>query len=331
MSERSRHRDAILARRALYLTTALSALGCPSRDEPPTDPVETAATARTHGKRQKKKEATLPANTPWAEVIAKAPPLEVPKEAALRERAHLEAQKTRTKAQYDAIAAVWTKTPGCDPAASTCNDWRELAALAQTMFRAIEGPFSFGPCGGANGTTDFVLARRRAHQAYVDALLKQVEAHLEKLALHYGADGADAWAGMVKEAKEPPPRPCLSPCPMPELQDILVSVRFAKGSATLDLGDRPVLVALGRVRDEHKTQSHKSVLVVRGHADPSEPEPDKLALERAQAVVDWLVKNGVSPADVSATSMGGALLIEASAGPSGGAVNRRVDFEVVER
>lgn len=324
----NRHREAILARRALYLSTALTALGCPSRETPPTDPIETASTTRAD--KRKKRQPTLPANTPWKDVMANAPPLDVPASAAERERRHLENLRANVEAKYEAVRAVWMQTPGCDPAARSCKDWKAVADAAQKMYRATEGPF-FGSCGGANGMTASVIARTRAHNLYVSTLITGVEAHLEKLAIHFGPAGASEWGVLLKKAKEPPPHPCLSPCPMPVLQDIVESVPFARDDATLRESDAEVARALASALATQQGQSGKAVVVVRGHADPAETDPAKLANERARAVAAWLVKNGIAAADVTTAALGAELLIEKSAAQGGAPANRRVDFEVVPR
>lgn len=324
----NRHREAILARRALYLSTALTALGCPSRETPPTDPIETAATARAD--KRKKRKTALPENTPWKEVMAKAPPLDVPASAPERERQHLENLRKDVERKYEVIRAVWIQTPGCDPAASSCRDWKAVADAAQKMYRATEG-MSFGACGGANGTTGSVVARRRAHNQFIGALVAQAEAHLEKLAIHFGPDGASEWGVMLKEAKKPPPHPCLSPCPMPVLQDIVESVPFEHDDATLRESDSEVARTLASALATQKAQAGKAVLVVRGHADSAEADPAKLAAERARAVAAWLVTNGLAAADVTTRALGSDLLVEKSGAQGGAARNRRVDFEVVPR
>jgi outer membrane protein OmpA-like peptidoglycan-associated protein len=333
MSKSRPCREAILARRALYLSAALATAGCPSRESSGPETAATDAPERSvkdKRRKKRKKKAAVPANTPWKEVMAKAPPLDVPEGLPKREASYLESLRTRMKGEYEAIEKVWTKTPGCEPTADACGDWKALAELAKKMYRATDR-FSLGGCGGVYGKTGSVAARERAHRSYVGALKTQLEAHLEKVALHFGPEAPKTWGEMLKKAKEPPPRPCLSPCRMPEAEDIEVSVPFAENDAAIHEEKAPVASALKSAVTQHLQQADKAVIVVRGHADPREKDGMGLAKKRAEAVVAWLTKNGVDEADITTVALGAKLLVEKKGGTSGGAANRRVDFEVVMR
>ncbi|HHH10562.1 MAG TPA: hypothetical protein ENK23_00590 [Sorangium sp.] len=123
---------------------------------------------------------------------------------------------------------------------------------------------------------------------------------------------------------------CLSRCPQPDAHDILAVVLFAKGSAALRLDDPAVKRAIGLTLHTQSAQSTHAKLIIRGHADPAEAEPTKLAAARAQAVANWLIKEGLSAADISRETIGTKLLIERSGSPHDGD-NRRVDFQVVAK
>ena len=73
------------------------------------------------------------------------------------------------------------------------------------------------------------------------------------------------------------------------------------------------------------------ILKVKGHADAqgSEAENKALSVQRAQAVTDYLVQQGVDPAQLQAVGMGADQPVEPNATPAGQFQNRRVTFEVV--
>ncbi len=323
---------AILARRAIFLSTALVTVGCPSKEEPPTEPDETDPTAAPAKRKRKKKAAPdVEANTPWKHVMANAPPLDVPTVLSTNEQARITEIGARLEKRYELIRAVWEQTPECDPTAPPCADWKKVAEAAQQMYRGLDNPLPFMSCSGARGDTATVNARRRAHQAYTRSLVEHIESRLSKLALKHGPRATSAWNGMLKTAKEPPPRPCLSPCPMPEVRDILMFVPFGKDDATLKETDAVVKKALTDVRNAHRGQAARALVVVRGHADAGENDARALADARAKVVAEWLIKEGVAAADVSTKGHAADVLVEKKGGPSQGAANRRVDFEVVRR
>jgi len=327
--EADRHRDAILGRRAIFLTTALAAIGCSTTKDPgPHGQTPTATTPPVTGPAITTRTVVTPGlHASWDKVMQQAPPLDVPAKATAKERSHLESLKTSFEPKYEAVRQVWLLVPKCDPADEGCASWKQLAGKAKSMYDATRGR-RFGSCGHASGRTGFVAARQQAHHAYVASLIKQLEADLGRLAEGYGKDGGEAWARMLEDAQKPPPMPCLSPCRRPDVEDITVNVPFAKDDASLREADSAVAQALRNAMMRQQNHGTKATLVVRGHVDASEAKGDALAAERARAVAQWLVAKGIPAADVKTATMGSHLPI-ASGGD--GSANRRVDFEVVPR
>jgi OOP family OmpA-OmpF porin len=70
-----------------------------------------------------------------------------------------------------------------------------------------------------------------------------------------------------------------------------------------------------------------------GHTDNvgSREYNKKLSLDRAQAVLDYLVKKGISPARVTAHGYGMSEPVATNETDEGRALNRRVEFRVVSR
>jgi outer membrane protein OmpA-like peptidoglycan-associated protein len=321
----SRHdsREAILARRALFLTTALAAIGCPSQ---PTDHGGTGPVGIASSSPSEEPVDAPPLETSWEKVIANAPPRAVPALVSAHERTWLDSFAADLESQYATVREVWEAAPGCDPGAADCKEWSALADKAQAMYRANAGPM-VGPCPGAKGITATVRARRDAHRRYIESLMARIETRLGGLAKRYGSGGEKEWGRLLAQAKEPPPRPCLKPCMRPDVDDIVASVPFAKDDSTLRLGDAAVKASLDEVLAQQRVHGARAQLVVRGHADPLEGNAQKLAEARAKAVADWLVGAGIPKPEVVTASAGSELAVERN----GSDANRRVDFEVVVR
>ena len=73
------------------------------------------------------------------------------------------------------------------------------------------------------------------------------------------------------------------------------------------------------------------ILKVKGHTDAqgSEAENKVLSVQRAQAIVGYLIEKGVDPAQLQAVGVGEGQPVEPNATPAGQFQNRRVAFEVV--
>ncbi len=332
-SKKSSARDTILARRALYLTTALATIGCSSKSSLPPSagasggtpagtgsaPVPTATASAEH--------VAIAPKATFEEVINKRPPIGISEGVPAREAVGLKALGARLEERYKKVGVVWRQVPACDPSAAACDpDWRKLAEDARSMYRALDGNF-IGGCGGASFTTASYRLRQQAHSRYLLSLTKRIEAHLSDVAKSYSYGSERRCQLLLAKAKEKPPMPCLSPCRMPEVSDITEHVRFPKGSAALQLDDKvkPVLEQVLRAQQAHGT---RAILHVRGHADASEDKPTELAAARAKAVLQWLAKQGVAAAQLRSESLGTKLPVERSGGEHA-AANRRVDFLVV--
>jgi outer membrane protein OmpA-like peptidoglycan-associated protein len=70
-------------------------------------------------------------------------------------------------------------------------------------------------------------------------------------------------------------------------------------------------------------------LIVEGHTDSQDTEESnqKLSENRAKAIVDWLVKNGIAPGRLRPAGYGEARPIADNRTAEGRALNRRVEVE----
>jgi outer membrane protein OmpA-like peptidoglycan-associated protein len=109
---------------------------------------------------------------------------------------------------------------------------------------------------------------------------------------------------------------------------ILDQVKFVTGSAKLSPASNKLLDNIARV-----LLAHLEIWKVKvdGHTDNvGKPEKNlKLSQDRAQSVVNYLVKKGVAPERLEATGYGDTKPVEDNATAKGKAQNRRVEFNIV--
>lgn len=321
-------RDAILARRALFITTALASLACTVHDAPeqpdPTPQTEPAELAPREVEGEPiasvpPGDGTRPA---WSEIVAAIPPLEVPKGLTESETNLLTGLEANMRARYAELETIWTTLPSCAPSQAECTAWAESVRVitdGQTDWGAL--------CGHSPQTTSTYLERERVHVAYLQEVGALLLADLEAAAKARTAADLAAWEQLRSDAMSRP-HPCLS-CMAPSAEPVLERVAFDADqpvASTASINDG----VLERVAQIHaQNRGRKARLIVRGHADPSEPDPDELAKRRAQAVAAALIQLGVKKAELDVRSYGASLPLTLDAAAA--ERNRRVDFEVVPK
>lgn len=315
-------RERILARRALFVTTAVAALGCSSQGGQSTP---TSATTETSSRTSATATATATATAgtmpatkrrPWADVEKTTPPLSVGPSVPASEKEELESLAKRLGPHYAAVAKAWAAAPpSCAP--KDCKD--EWQAAAEAILEARDAVDEPGPCGEWGGIG--LRQRRREQREHILAITKELEDALADASLAYG--DATSWSRMV--VRPPEPQPCLKCAPgqSPGILDngrwgAPLGVGFADGKAELE---KEALEALAKVKLEGE-----EAVIIRGHADPTEPDPTALAKKRAEAVRAQLIKNGINANLLTVLSIGSDLPIAASVDEEHKKRNRRVDF-----
>jgi outer membrane protein OmpA-like peptidoglycan-associated protein len=319
-------RDAILARRALFISTALAGLACTTH-EPPERPdlqpeqhavapneVEEVEDNPVH------EQPTDGARPSWSAIMAAAPPLDIPAGLTEREAELLSRVESRVRNKYAELEKVWTTLPVCAPSQAECEGWTASVQAINTT-RPETGPL----CDHSAETTNTVLERERAHDDYLKKISELLLADLDAAAKAHTAADVEAWNDFRWTLRRAQPSPCLR-CAQPVAKAVTARVPFGDGQATLpaDL----MVHLLRRVVTIHITNG-PARLIVRGHADPSEPDPDGLAQRRAEFVATELIGQGVGKAGLDVRSYGAKLLLTRDAAQA--EQNRRVDFEVVPR
>lgn len=323
-------RNAILARRALFISAAFAGLGCTTHspsNEPEAEPSASSVDPPTVvvepppvGSEEPPTDGVRPS---WSEVMAAAPPLDVP--AGLTETEHglLTHLASFQRGRYDELAKIWHVLPDCSPSAADCEEWTHVIERIRQV-----NPQDYGPlCGYSHEITNTYLQRERAHDQYLlkisDMLLADLDAAVDA---RVNPADSEAWQTQRASLHEPQPTPCLS-CRRPLAAPITDAIPFAPGEAKLtqstDVDQRLV-----SAHATHQSNGRsKAKLIVRGHASPSEADPESLARQRAEVVAEALIALGANRRDIEVRAYADSLPI--SSDPAEVALNCRVDFEVV--
>jgi outer membrane protein OmpA-like peptidoglycan-associated protein len=313
---RDHDRDAILARRALFISAALAGLGCTTH-EPASDPDPVVEQPVVPPEVQGPPiagpgDGKRPA---WAELMAAAPPLDVPEGLTKQDQELLKYLADDMRGRYAELEKIWVPLPTCKPSAAECEGW----ALAVRTIATAED--DYGPlCGYSPEVSYTFVERKRAHLAYINELAALLLADLDAAAL--ALNDQAAWEQERADLLQARPHPCLS-CSRPSAFPVLDAVRFEAGLGTIDAAQEYVLDSV----ITSQGRNGNALLIVRGHADASEADADALARSRAEAVAKALLGRGLKKGDIEVRSYGTKLPIRRESSE----LNRRVDFEVVPR
>lgn len=310
-------RDAILARRALFISAALAGLGCTTH-EPASEPDPVVDQQPVVPPEQPGQPLAGPGDgkrPSWAEVMAGAPPLDVPEGLTKQDQELLTRLGNDMRRRYETIEKIWTTLPSCRPSAADCEGW------AAAMTAIAEAEEDYGPlCGYSPEVNYTFVERKRTHLAYVNEIAALLLADLDALAL--AISDQTAWEQQRAALSEARPQPCLS-CARPSAFPVTDAIAFDAGQGTLTTTQDYVLDSVVRTH----ANNGKALLIVRGHADASEADADTLARERAEVVAKALIGRGINKRDIEVRSYGTKLPIRRESSE----LNRRVDFEVAPR
>lgn len=330
-------RQAIMARRAIFVTTAIAALSCSSQgpegtgtssvvDPPVTATATVTQTATASGTTTTAPTGSVVPATPdnakatWEDRRKAAPPLEVGASVKGAEKEQLDRLAKTIGPLYDKLGAAWIAVPpDCAPKDARCSaQWTNVANALGELDDELQGP----NCGYSEGLA--FMQRVGAHHVYLRALMSELEKRLGDQAL--ALKDATSWQKLMQSGMKP--QPCLK-CAMREptglfADGLALTVNFKEGDSKVDASSKDTIdkikARLGEIKD--------GVFQVRGHADPSEPgDKAALAKARAESVRDALVKAGVPKARLTIVAYGSDLPIGPTGTDMGKAQNRRVDFE----
>lgn len=321
--EREPDRQAILARRAIFMTTALAALSCSSGDAArPAISGAKSTGVDSSSAPSPSASSTTARKQDWDQRMKLVPPLEVAISIPEPESKELGYLRDAFRRFYLQLETAWVSAPvSCAPKNAACSDlWKQAAELIGRL-RDDATP---GPCNNPPGTA--TLQRSSVHEAFLLGLLATLETQLGDAARSLGQ--GPSWPALMNE--QAPPRVCLN-CSIPERRSLVeqgggpLAILFEDGSSALSVSPSAAMT-----KSLAGINSTLGPVMVRGHADPEEKgNKEAISKARAQAVLDWLVRNGVDAARLRVMGYAADLPIQTSASADGRAVNRRVDFEQV--
>lgn len=113
-----------------------------------------------------------------------------------------------------------------------------------------------------------------------------------------------------------------------QLTEYARTINFNSGKSTFKKATYPTLQAISAILKEYP----KANFVIEGHTDSvgSESLNQRLSESRANAVMDYLVNNGISAARLTAKGFGESTPIESNKTRAGRAANRRVEVKLVK-
>jgi OOP family OmpA-OmpF porin len=132
---------------------------------------------------------------------------------------------------------------------------------------------------------------------------------------------------VVKQEPPPPPPPAPAPAPVEE-KIVLNGIRFDFDKAVIKDEFVPVLDEAVATLQKHAGKK----VAIQGHTDSigTEAYNEKLGMRRANAVQKYLVDKGIAADTLTTESFGEANPVADNATKEGRAMNRRVEFKVME-
>jgi outer membrane protein OmpA-like peptidoglycan-associated protein len=319
-------RDAILARRALLISSALAAFACePAQTADAVAPVVTVpAPSATPPPPPRDPPPTLaprPALESWVDLASRAPPREVPAGLDPIDEESLRSQAEAVAPLYATLETLWNHAPlDCVPSEARCVDeWERYEEQLTALARSHHGLRPLGASGrGARTTT---VQRDRAHASFLDEAVRALRSSIDEESGGWPSTAREQLTAI--EHRNVLFMPCLS-CAAPPQPDFAgVAVTFAEDSSRLD--DVSMVEMLVDVLSRHP---HLRV-EVRGHAAPGERDAPAIADARARAVIDALVGAGVGSQRMVRRSFGDALPVSGATPDAARRFNRRVDIEIL--
>lgn len=301
-------RSAILARRALLVSTALASLRCAPASPEGDVPIVSASVVSPPESVSATPSAAPSAAGPavpgapavrWADTLATAPKLAVPATLPKAYREYADAQIAGAADVAKVVGELWDGVPGlCDPGKPECRAaWRLLGERLEKARDATRGPRRL--CGG-DGVPRSLEGLVAPRNAWLYERLEQAEKHWSKLAASFGPLAEQEWQKQVANSNLEPPHPCLS-CAAPMVMALYQDVKFAEGKSALDA------TALQTVDDLSKTGGGTSTLEIWAHAAASEPNALALAQARGEEVAKAFEKKGWPRARIVVVAIGPGL------------------------
>jgi hypothetical protein len=299
-------RAAILARRALLVSSALASFQCAPAT--PADPVApessvvvlpsaSAAPEPSTSATSAAPTTPVPPLPAWAEQLkgAPEPPQAESLPASIKEA--WVGDQEQLKRALETIGIYWAGAPElCSPTAPGCKDaWRKLGAqlkASQDALRSLEP----GLCSG--GRSPLALQNTFDKQKrFASESLNKASEHWSKVASSFGLLAEQEWQKHSANAVLIGPRPCLS-CMQPERMAMYETIKFAGTDTALDAaGLKSVEELAPRLKMAKRFE-------VWGFGAAEDKDPMKGAQARLDAVAKALASKGISKGNFTLVPVG---------------------------
>lgn len=200
MSDRDRR--TILERRALFLGSALAAMGCGPKANT-TEPAEQKVVSIPHSADTTPTEDAAPANPPDRAPSTRGdmPPLDIPPGVSERARQNYEYLAKRMTAAHDILDEMEKLLPSCD--IKSCEaDWKQLA---ERHFE-LDGSYRTYTCPGTSADAKAYEERAKLHHEFLEKRRSAVEGRITSTL----GSGAQRYEELRNDVARAHPRPCLS-------------------------------------------------------------------------------------------------------------------------
>jgi outer membrane protein OmpA-like peptidoglycan-associated protein len=321
-------RDAILARRARLIASAMAALtGCAGAGEPVATVPPAAPAAVDAGSEVARQPDAGGRGGSWDERLGAIPPVDTPADVPEQEKPRFVELAERVRKIHEGLALLEASVPeGCPLLEASCDpSWSKLAADAWTleiMIRGLTPMCGFGPAEHPR-----YVERASQHGSFASQRLGLWRARVSELSASSGKAAEGRWAQHAQRAMSAKPVPCLSCVSACDAQ-FWLALQFDAGSAGLPADAAKQLAEpLRMLRNDPASR-----IELQGHADGREGPAAKvaaLAQQRADAVRAWMVTAGGD--DSRLVARGFAADKPSGASRPDGSANRRVEVRITQR
>jgi outer membrane protein OmpA-like peptidoglycan-associated protein len=194
--------------------------------------------------------------------------------------------------------------------------------MAASSLLRVEAATHITPrlCGVGDDVRGIVLRLHNNHTAFLKRLHAAVTEELDRQVASTGPLSEQVWLKARTPRRRTIALPCLS-CPPPKVERYHETVPFDAGSASISGRTTSLTEWAKRIAPRNQ------LVEVRGHADPTEPDPKALSLARANGVRAILLKAGLDPSRVTAVGFGADMPVATNKTPEGRTQNRELWLE----
>ena len=297
-------RAAILARRALLVSSALAGFQCaPATPSEPVAPessvvvLPSASAAPETSATSAAPTTPIPALPAWAEQLKSAPKAPLAESLPASIKTEWQGDQQQLNQALETIGKYWAGEPElCSPTAPGCKDaWRKLGAqlkAAQDALRTLEPGLCSGGLSPLALQTTFDKQKRFAAES-----LNKASEHWAKVASSFGLLAEQEWQKYSANSVLVGPRPCLS-CMQPARMAMYEEIKFAGADTALDAaGQKSIEELAPRLKQAKQFE-------IWGFGSADDKDPLSGAKARLDAVAKALASKGINKGSFTLVPVG---------------------------